>query len=49
LIINVMVLYVLTQYFGIYYLVSNFIGIVCGFLTNFLLSNHWAWGDANEK
>jgi dolichol-phosphate mannosyltransferase len=45
LVINVLVLYVLTQYFGIYYLISNFIGIVCGFLTNFLLSNHWAWGE----
>ncbi|NPA62370.1 MAG: glycosyltransferase family 2 protein [Methanococci archaeon] len=45
MVINILVLYTLTQYFGIYYIISDLIGIICGFLANYLLSNHWAFKE----
>jgi dolichol-phosphate mannosyltransferase len=41
--INLTVLYLLTQYFQLYYLLSEFIGIVVAFGFNYLASRHYVW------
>lgn len=43
LIINIGILYFLTDFFGIYYLVSNLIGIVIVFFWNYLMNRHVTW------
>ncbi|HVN65972.1 MAG TPA: GtrA family protein [Methanomicrobiales archaeon] len=42
-VINWLVLLALTEYAGIYYLVSNMAGILAGFIWNFLLNRHVTW------
>lgn len=42
-IINVGILYILTEFFGIYYLISNLGGIVAAFFWNYLLNRHFTW------
>jgi len=42
-IINIGILYTLTENFGIYYLVSNLIGIVIVFFWNYLINRHITW------
>ena len=41
--ITIIVMAILTQYFGIYYIISNFIGILVAFPLNYALSNSWVW------
>lgn len=43
LIINIGILYFLTDFFGIYYLISNLIGIVIVFFWNYLINRHVTW------
>jgi dolichol-phosphate mannosyltransferase len=43
LIINIGILYFLTDFFGIYYLVSNLIGIIIVFFWNYLINRHVTW------
>ena len=43
LIINIGILYILTDFFGIYYLVSNLIGILIVFFWNYLVNRHITW------
>ncbi len=43
LIINIGILYFLTDFFGIYYLVSNLIGILIVFFWNYLINRHVTW------
>lgn len=43
LIINIGILYFLTNFFGIYYLVSNLIGIVIVFFWNYLMNTQVTW------
>jgi dolichol-phosphate mannosyltransferase len=43
LIINMGILYLLTSIFGVYYLVSNLIGILMGFLWNFFFNRRITW------
>jgi dolichol-phosphate mannosyltransferase len=43
MIINLTVLYFLTNYFQIYYLLSEFIGIAVAFSFNYLASNRYVW------
>jgi dolichol-phosphate mannosyltransferase len=43
LIINIGIMYFLTDFFGIYYLVSNLIGIIIVFFWNYLINRHVTW------
>ncbi|HET8688188.1 MAG TPA: GtrA family protein, partial [Methanosarcina sp.] len=43
LILNIGILYFLTDFFGIYYLVSNLIGIAIVFFWNYLINRHVTW------
>jgi dolichol-phosphate mannosyltransferase len=40
---NISILFALTQYFGIYYIISELFGIGAGFLINFSLNLRWTW------
>jgi len=42
--VNIGVLYLLTEYAGVYYLLSNIVGIFCAFLLNYLLESRFTWG-----
>lgn len=37
------ILYVLTDVLGVYYLISNLIGVLVGMGVNYLTSNFWVW------
>jgi dolichol-phosphate mannosyltransferase len=43
LLINVGILFILTEYFGIYYLISNLIGILIAFAWNFTVNRQITW------
>ncbi|TQQ83369.1 GtrA family protein [Halonotius terrestris] len=43
LIINVGVLWVASEYFDIYYILANCIGIIVAFVWNFFFSNRFVW------
>lgn len=43
LLINLGVLYLLTEYSGIYYMIANLAGILVAFLWNFILNRHLTW------
>jgi len=42
--VNIGVLYFLTEYVGVYYLLSNIAGIFCAFLLNYLFESRLTWG-----
>lgn len=42
--VNIGVLYFLTEYLGVYYLLSNIAGIICSFLLNYLFESRLTWG-----
>ncbi|HDS45021.1 MAG TPA: GtrA family protein [Methanomicrobia archaeon] len=42
--VNIGVLYALTEYAGLYYLLSNIVGILCAFLLNYLFESRLTWG-----
>jgi dolichol-phosphate mannosyltransferase len=44
LVVNVGVLYFLTEYADVYYLLSNIVGIFCAFLLNYLMESRLTWG-----
>lgn len=46
LVINMSVLFVLVEFFGMWYLVANFVGIACALIVNFLGNDRWTF---NEK
>jgi dolichol-phosphate mannosyltransferase len=41
--INLGILWLFTDVFGVYYLLSNLVGIVVAFLWNYLLNTWWTW------
>jgi dolichol-phosphate mannosyltransferase len=43
--INWVILLVLTQFIGVYYLMSNLAGILAGFVWNYLMNRHVTWRD----
>jgi dolichol-phosphate mannosyltransferase len=43
--VNMGVLYLLTEFFGVFYLVSSIIAIEVSILSNFLLNDNWTWHD----
>ena len=42
--VNIGVLYFLTESLGVYYLLSNIVGIICAFLLNYLFESRLTWG-----
>lgn len=49
MIINLIVLFILTEYFHIYYLISEFIAILAAFGFNYLASTRFVWEKSLEK
>lgn len=45
--VNIGVLYFLTEYADVYYLLSNIIGIFCAFLLNYILESRLTWSFGN--
>jgi dolichol-phosphate mannosyltransferase len=43
MIVNITVLFVLTDLLGIYYIISNLIGVACVFLWNFIVNRRMTW------
>ncbi|MCF7798811.1 glycosyltransferase family 2 protein [Candidatus Woesearchaeota archaeon] len=48
-IVNMSLLYTLTEFGGLYYLLSAAIAIEISIITNFLLNNFWTWKKQNTK
>lgn len=46
LVITVVVLYTLVQYFALHYLIANLLAIGAATIWNFLLNSLWTWGGA---
>jgi dolichol-phosphate mannosyltransferase len=44
LVVNVGILYLLTEYVCLYYLISNIFGIFCAFILNYILESRLTWG-----
>lgn len=42
--LNIGILYFLTDYIGLYYLISNIFGIICAFMLNYALESRLTWG-----
>ncbi|MEM0383459.1 MAG: GtrA family protein [Candidatus Caldarchaeum sp.] len=40
---SIVVLFLLTEYIGLHYLLSNLVGVVLGTAVNYLTSNFWVW------
>jgi putative flippase GtrA len=49
LVINISVLYFCTTFLGIYYLISNLIGICCAFLWNYFVNLGWTWKPEEKR
>lgn len=47
--INWIFLVLFTEWFGLYYLVSNFIGIALGTLANFILNDKWTFKESPDS
>jgi dolichol-phosphate mannosyltransferase len=43
---DITLLYIFTSWFGIYYLLSNFIAIVCVFFVNYIINSKITWKKA---
>ncbi len=48
-IVNMGLLYLLTRFGGLYYIVSSVIAIEVSILTNFVLNDIWTWKDREKK
>jgi dolichol-phosphate mannosyltransferase len=48
IIFNFIILMILTKSFGVFYLVSNLLGILGGTLINYILSSYWAWAEPKK-
>ncbi len=48
LVINMGILFLLTSVFGVYYLMSNLVGILLGFVWNFFVNRRVTWQRENE-
>ncbi|MGD9897787.1 MAG: GtrA family protein [Calditrichaceae bacterium] len=47
--VNMFVLYTLTEYFKIYYMISSIIAIELSILANFTLNDAWTWSDRKKS
>lgn len=46
---NGLLLIILTEVFGVYYLASNLIGIAAGMMMNFILNDLWTFADEDTR
>lgn len=46
--VDFLMLYVFTEFFGIYYLISNFLSFIFSATTNFLLNKYWTFGNGKK-
>jgi dolichol-phosphate mannosyltransferase len=44
--VNWVILILLTEFFGLYYMISNLIGIACGTLANYLINDLWTFKNS---
>jgi len=49
IIVNMGLLYILTEFIGLFYLISSIIAIETSIITNFILNNIWTWRDRRKK
>ena len=49
LLVNMGLLYILSDYFHIYYIISSIIAIETSIITNFFLNDLWTWSDRAKK
>lgn len=42
--LNLAILYLLTEYASLYYLISNIFGILCSFILNYVFESRLTWG-----
>lgn len=47
--VNICLLWALTEKIGLYYLISSAIGIEISIFTNFILNDGWTWKDVGGK
>jgi dolichol-phosphate mannosyltransferase len=47
--INLGTLWLLTSVAGLFYILSNLVGIALATLWNYLVNNHWTWGSLSEE
>jgi dolichol-phosphate mannosyltransferase len=47
--VNIAILWILTQLFGIYYLVSNVFGILCGMTLNYFVNDRWTFKHRKDR
>jgi dolichol-phosphate mannosyltransferase len=47
--VNMGMLYILTEYFDILYFISSFLAIELSIISNFILNDIWTWGDRQKK
>lgn len=47
--VNMGMLYILTEYFDILYFISSFLAIELSIISNFILNDIWTWGDRRKK
>ena len=47
--INMGMLYILTEYFKILYFISSIVAIELSIISNFVLNDIWTWGDRRKK
>jgi dolichol-phosphate mannosyltransferase len=48
IVFNWLLLVILTEFFGMYYLLSNLIGIIVGTVSNYILNDLWTFGKISE-
>ncbi len=48
-IVNMGLLYVFTEYFKLYYMLSSVIAIELSIITNFVLNDIWTWNDRTKQ
>jgi dolichol-phosphate mannosyltransferase len=46
--VNMGVLFVLTEWIGLYYLISSLVAIELSIISNFILNDFWTWGDRKD-
>jgi putative flippase GtrA len=49
ILVNMGILFILTEYFHILYLISSIIAIEISIISNFLLNDLWTWRDRTKK
>lgn len=46
---NIVILYLLTEYFGVYYLTSVILAFLVAFVVSFFMMKHWTFQDTSKE